>query len=373
MIDLSSHEPEPMVTNDVFPASPVKVGQADYLGQRHSTLDVIAGQSRPGSTPSLQNERLITSISGVVTYAPAERDRLHAAAVRSDGLVRRARARRRSSRPSPTTSPRGVVAVRAFFTNGGPWQFVDLQPVTGTPGLWEATNITVNTDKIEVGYVAEDATGNTGWMTGKGILVESFTPSTPPPAAGIVIKSPLDGGTYTLGQSVGSSYSCTAQQPLPSCTGPVSSGTAFDTTAVGKKQFHVTATPILNAPQSNTSKTATYSVVYNFGGFQAPIAPNVLNVVKAGSSVPVKFSIHGNFGLGVFAPGYPESDVIPCTGGTIDTGITSDTAGNSSLQYDASSDTYTYVWKTQKSWTGCRQLLIVLNDGAVHRANFQFK
>jgi hypothetical protein len=47
--------------------------------------------------------------------------------------------------------------------------------------------------------------------------------------------------------------------------------------------------------------------------------------------------------------------------------------GNSTLQYDAASDTYTYVWKTDKAWTGCRQLLVVLNDGVVHRVNFQFK
>jgi hypothetical protein len=261
--------------------------------------------------------------------------------------------------------------VRAFFTNGGPWQFVDLAPVSGLANTWEATNVAVSTDKIEVGFVAEDATGNTGWMTGKGILVESFTATNPPPAPGIVIKAPLDGSTYSLGQSVPSTYSCTTATVLQSCAGPVADGAAFDTTSgVGTKTFQVTAKPIVG---DTASKTSTYSVVYNFGGFQAPISPSALNVVKAGSSVPVKFSVHGNFGLGVLAPGYPQSGIIPCAGGTIDTGIIADTAGSSTLQYDAGSDTYTYIWKTTKSWTGCRQLLVVLNDGVVHRANFQFK
>jgi hypothetical protein len=50
------------------------------------------------------------------------------------------------------------------------------------------------------------------------------------------------------------------------------------------------------------------------------------------------------------------------------------TAGGSSLSYSAGSDQYNYVWKTEASWAGtCRQLVVVLNDGSVHRADFKFK
>jgi hypothetical protein len=31
------------------------------------------------------------------------------------------------------------------------------------------------------------------------------------------------------------------------------------------------------------------------------------------------------------------------------------------------------VWKTEKSWTGCRQLVVRLNDGMEYKANFKFK
>jgi hypothetical protein len=35
---------------------------------------------------------------------------------------------------------------------------------------------------------------------------------------------------------------------------------------------------------------------------------------------------------------------------------------------------YTYVWKTDKSWLNtCRTLVVKLNDGTFHRANFKFK
>lgn len=48
------------------------------------------------------------------------------------------------------------------------------------------------------------------------------------------------------------------------------------------------------------------------------------------------------------------------------------TAGGSSLNFGG--DQYNYVWKTERSWAGtCRQLVLTLNDGSVHTANFKFK
>jgi hypothetical protein len=49
------------------------------------------------------------------------------------------------------------------------------------------------------------------------------------------------------------------------------------------------------------------------------------------------------------------------------------TAGNSSLSYDAAADQYVYVWKTEKSWSNCRQLVVRLKDGKEYKANFLFK
>ena len=49
-------------------------------------------------------------------------------------------------------------------------------------------------------------------------------------------------------------------------------------------------------------------------------------------------------------------------------------ASGSSLSYDAKTDTYTYVWKTDKSWANtCRQLMVTPKDGTVHQAHFKFK
>jgi hypothetical protein len=120
----------------------------------------------------------------------------------------------------------------------------------------------------------------------------------------------------------------------------------------------------------------TVTVLYNFAGFFQPVDNwPVFNSVQAGRAIPIKFSLSGNKGLGIFAPGSPSSGPIAC--GSTDEPIAVEetvTAGNSSLTYNAASDQYIYIWKTEGSWAGtCRQLVLQLNDGSTHRANFKFK
>jgi DNA-binding beta-propeller fold protein YncE len=125
---------------------------------------------------------------------------------------------------------------------------------------------------------------------------------------------------------------------------------------------------------SNCSFTVT--VQYNFAGFFPPVANlPALNVVQAGRGVPVKFSLSGNKGLGIFAAGSPSSGPIVCNSSDPATLLEETvTAGGSSLSYDPVTDQYIYVWKTEPAWAGtCRQLVVQLNDGSIHRANFKFK
>jgi hypothetical protein len=122
--------------------------------------------------------------------------------------------------------------------------------------------------------------------------------------------------------------------------------------------------------------TVTITVSENFTGFFSPVSNlPALNTVNAGRAIPVKFSLHGNKGLDIFAAGYPASGTIACDASAPPVEVTETvTAGGSSLSYDAATDTYTYVWKTDGSWAGtCRQLVIQLKDGCAHRANFKFR
>lgn len=115
---------------------------------------------------------------------------------------------------------------------------------------------------------------------------------------------------------------------------------------------------------------------YNFVGFFRPVDNlPALNLAKAGSGIPVKFSLTGDQGLDVFEAGYPKSQTIDCDSSAPADEIEQTVAtGSSSLSYDAASDQYTYVWKTTSSWSGtCRQLVVRFTDGSEYAAAFRFK
>jgi len=116
--------------------------------------------------------------------------------------------------------------------------------------------------------------------------------------------------------------------------------------------------------------------IYDFDGFFPPVDNVDLNVAKAGRAIPVKFSLNGDQGLDIFEEGYPKSVKITCgtTDPIADTIEGTEIVGGSSLNYDVDAGRYIYVWKTNKDWVGdCRQLVVRLNDGTSHKANFKFK
>src|SRR5215471_4750416 len=115
---------------------------------------------------------------------------------------------------------------------------------------------------------------------------------------------------------------------------------------------------------------------YNFSGFFQPVdnAPT-LNVAKAGSAIPIKFSLGGDQGLDVFRAGYPLVITVSCSSSAPTDAIeTTVTAGGSSLQYDPTTNQYTYVWKTNSNGAGtCVQFDLGLNDGSTHTFLLQLK
>lgn len=189
----------------------------------------------------------------------------------------------------------------------------------------------------------------------------------------ISITSP--GNTsYLLGQVVAANYGCSdGGSGIALCVGTVANSASINTSSVGAKTFTVNATD--NVANTNNA-SVSYNVIYNFSNFFPPVDNlPTLNQTKAGGAIPVKFSLAGNQGLGIFAPGFPVSQQVACDGSALLDDIEETaTAGNSSLTYDPGSNQYHYVWKTDSSWAGtCRQLNVKLIDGTDHKANFKFK
>lgn len=120
--------------------------------------------------------------------------------------------------------------------------------------------------------------------------------------------------------------------------------------------------------------------IWNFGGLivdgpRSPVdAQPTVNVMNAGRTVAVKFSLGANFGLDVFAAGYPASQLVACSGGAPADDVESTSSTGSGLTYSAATNTYQYSWKTSKSWAGqCRTLILRFIDGQELKADFRFK
>jgi hypothetical protein len=159
---------------------------------------------------------------------------------------------------------------------------------------------------------------------------------------------PVPAGSYTVTAYFGGTM------PLPS--GPLTLGDP---------------TPYTTATTANAQATVT---VYVFTGFFSPVANvPVVNTVKAGSAVPVKFSLGYNAGLGIFASGYPRVTTIPCSASATLSPVkqTVSTTANS-LTYDSTANQYNYTWKTDSTWAGtCRRLIVRFTNSADHIADFK--
>jgi uncharacterized repeat protein (TIGR01451 family) len=210
-------------------------------------------------------------------------------------------------------------------------------------------------------YSATDASGNTGTATRTVNVVDTTAP--------VVTLN----GANPMTVVVGSPFVDPGATASDSCTGslPVTVSGSVNTAVVGTYTLTYSAT---DASGNTGSATRTVFVVYNFAGFFSPVSnPPVLNEVKGGQGIPIKFSLGGNQGLNIFAAGYPASQQVGCSDNApINVLEETETAGNSTLSY--SGGTYTYNWKTEKAWAGtCRVFVIQLTDGTTHTAYFKFK
>ena len=108
--------------------------------------------------------------------------------------------------------------------------------------------------------------------------------------------------------------------------------------------------------------------LYGFDGFLPPLTHDV-NRVKAGRALPVKFSLGGDYGLDVLAPGSPSWTVCGSEGSPPATLL-----GTGGLTYDPWTEEYLMVVDTDRAWSGqCMQLSLTLGDGTTHDLQFMFR
>jgi arabinogalactan endo-1,4-beta-galactosidase len=120
----------------------------------------------------------------------------------------------------------------------------------------------------------------------------------------------------------------------------------------------------------------TGRALYSFSGFQPPVENSpTMNRENAGQAIPIEFGLGDDRGQNVIVPGYPTVTQVDCgSEDPIGGAMEADTSSNSGLSYNAWSDTYTYLWKTDRRMEGtCQEFTLLLVDGSDHTAYFQFR
>jgi hypothetical protein len=220
-----------------------------------------------------------------------------------------------------------------------------------------------------VTVTARDGAGNESTASATVEVVDGDAPA-------IDIRTPAEGASYTVGEEVIADYGCSDEpngSGVASCAGDVADGEALDTSSTGARTFTVTATDVAG---NTVSRTVTYEVVaeQEFNGFRWPVEDfPELNFWLAGETVPVRFSLGGYKGLDVLAPGYPQVAKVDCGSGEqpVSGRPARSASSHKGLRYKRRS--YVFMWRTERDWAGeCRQFLLKLKDGSVHRAEFKF-
>lgn len=155
------------------------------------------------------------------------------------------------------------------------------------------------------------------------------------------------------------------------CTDPTS---AVPDPCIASRGFGAGGDALVTVRTSQFSTWSLGRLNYQLAGPYQPVDPApAVNSAKAGSAIPVKFTLGGDKGLDVFAAGYPRSGTANCGGGA--TGeIEESVAGTgASLTYDPVSTQYTYTWKPAKTMTGCRELILAFRDGSRLTALFNLR
>lgn len=187
------------------------------------------------------------------------------------------------------------------------------------------------------------------------------------------MNTPIDGATYAFYQDVVADYWC-EDTLLVSCAGPVANGELVNTRTAGARTFKVTAKDSVYT----TTHTHAFTVEpnFNFVGFLAPAsAPPTLNLVSRGALVPIRWQLPDGRGGFVTDPtSFSSATVGSLTCGSAPAVPLSETAsGPAGISYDASTQSFVYVWQTSASWTGCRKLTIKLKDNSLHELRFRFQ
>ena len=231
---------------------------------------------------------------------------------------------------------------------------------------------------VSLAVVWQAAQASASSAGGAGHLAQVYTPTatdTPTNTPVADTPTPTDTPTNTPVADTPTPTDTPTNTPVADTPTPTNTPTNTPIVPTATPTNTPTNTPVPPTATPTNTPTPT-KTPFPFAGFFKPVHnPPAFNQMKAGRAVPIKFSLGGNLGLNILAPGYPQSQQIACpSNATFAEAEETTTSGKSTLSYSAGKKQYIYIWKTEKSWAGtCRQFTLRLIDGYDHIAYFKFK
>jgi len=209
---------------------------------------------------------------------------------------------------------------------------------------------------------AQDAASNVGSATSNTILIDSIAPTLS------WTGGPTPGATYVFGSTPGAP-TCSA---IDAGSGPATCAVTGYTSTVGTHALTATATDVAG---NTTTETRSYSVAaWRLSGFYSPVdMGNVVNTVKGGSTVPLKFEVFagGVEQTATAAIASVRAVAVSCNNSSIQDEIEVVSTGDTSLRYEGGQ--FIYNWKTPKSAGACINIIVQTLDGSMISAQFRLR
>lgn len=254
--------------------------------------------------------------------------------------------------PAPNAAGWNNTDVTVSFTANGD---------NGPSGVAHCTDTVVvdaetDTDGRSVSGACTDAAGNTSSAAATTVKLDKTAPSTP------VLSTLTDGASYDFG-SVPAEPTCTATDALSGDAGCVVTGYSA---AVGSHTLTATAHDVAG---NTSTASVNYTVLpYRFSGFYSPVdMGNVLNTVKAGSTVPLKFEVFTSTAELTSTSTIAQFSVreVSCAslGTALSDAVEVTTTGGTALRYDATAGQFVQNWKTPAGAGRCYAVTVTTNDG----------
>jgi hypothetical protein len=189
----------------------------------------------------------------------------------------------------------------------------------------------------------------------------------------------VDDGSYYFGFDPAGPTTCSADDaPSPPQSGfdlctvtpPVG-----DKHATGGHQYLATAYDV--AGNSDTATLSYTILAWNLKGFYQPVDMNMVNTVKGGSTVPLKFEVFAGITTELTSTDVVQSFVqqqITCGDYLLEDAIEITSTGGTVLRYDSTSGQFIQNWQTPKNKVGsCWVVTLTTDDGSTLTASFKLK